>query len=274
MIEINGASRNAVATLEDLYVPTRDGASAPLSAIAQPRLQSGYANIDRYDRRRAVTVTASVVEGHLPSKVGAEALHRIQREVDFPPGYALSTGGQAKEQSEGMSGLGAAVFIAIFGILSVLVLEFGRLRSAIAVASIIPFGIFGAVAALWVTGHSLSFTATIGVIAVIGIEIKDSILLVDFTEQMIRQGKSLYEAIMIAGEKRFLPVFLTSVTAICGLLPLAFGKSGLYSPLAIAIIGGLVSSTVLSRVATPVTYWLISRKRGELVPAGAAAVHV
>lgn len=131
------------------------------------------------------------------------------------------------------------------------------------VAGVIPLGLFGAVAALWMTGNSLSFTATIGLIALIGIEIKNSILLVDFTEQIRRQGTPLREAIERAGEVRFLPVLLTSVTAIGGLLPLALEGSGLYSPLAIAIIGGLITSTFLSRVATPVSYWLLSRGEEE-----------
>jgi multidrug efflux pump subunit AcrB len=115
----------------------------------------------------------------------------------------------------------------------------------------------------------MSFTATIGVIALIGIEIKNSILLVDFTEQLRRQGVPLREAIERAGEVRFLPVLLTSVTAFFGLLPLALEQSGLYSPLAIAIMGGLVTSTFLSRIATPVLYWLTSprwERRGEAGP--------
>ena len=124
--------------------------------------------------------------------------------------------------------------------------------------------------ALWITGNSMSFTATIGMIALIGIEIKNSILLVDFTEQLRRGGMALRPAIERAGEVRFLPVLLTSVTAIAGLTPLALEGSGLYSPLAIAIIGGLVTSTVLSRVATPVMYWLLSRGEKEAEPAFAA----
>ncbi|WP_233245071.1 efflux RND transporter permease subunit, partial [Caulobacter sp. HMWF009] len=144
-------------------------------------------------------------------------------------------------------------------ILAVLVLEFQKFKTALVVAGIIPFGVFGAVAALALTGNSLSFTATIGLIALIGIEIKNSILLVDFTEQLRKDGMGLHDAIEKAGEVRFLPVLLTSVTAIGGLLPLALERSGLYSPLAIAIIGGLVTSTVLSRVATPVMYWLTAR---------------
>jgi multidrug efflux pump subunit AcrB len=117
----------------------------------------------------------------------------------------------------------------------------------------------GGLAALLVTGNSLSFLAIIGFVALIGIEIKNSILLVDFTTQLRAQGMGLRDAIERAGEIRFLPVLLTSVTAIGGLLPLAVSGSALYSPLAWVIIGGLISSTVLSRIVTPVMYLLAVR---------------
>jgi multidrug efflux pump subunit AcrB len=255
----DGASRNALADLSKIYVPTADGEAAPLGSIASPTLRSSPARIDRFDRERTVTVTSYVQTGYLTAKVTADALDRLNRQLPMPPGYRLSLGGQAEAQSESFAGLGAAVMVAVFGILAVLVLEFQKFKTALVVAGIIPFGLFGAVAALWITGYSLSFTATIGLIALIGIEIKNSILLVDFTEQLRRDGMGLHDAIEKAGEVRFLPVLLTSVTAIGGLLPLALEGSGLYSPLAIVIIGGLITSTVLSRVATPVMYWLTAR---------------
>lgn len=251
--------RNELSALGQVYVPTQNGQSTPLAAVAEPRFQSSPARITRYDRQRTVTVTAHVQTGHLTSKVTADVEARLAKELPLPAGYRLSMGGQAEAQSQSFAGLGAAILIAIFGILAILVLEFGKFRTALVVAGVIPLGLFGAVAALWLTGNSLSFTATIGLIALIGIEIKNSILLVDFTEQLRKDGMGLRQAIEKAGEVRFLPVLLTSVTAIGGLLPLAFEGSGLYSPLAIAIIGGLVTSTLLSRVATPVTYWLLSR---------------
>lgn len=252
-------ARSDLSALDHIYIPSAQGKATPLSAIATPALQSSPALIDRYQRGRKVTITAFTRTGALTSKVTEEALSRIEKQVPLPPGYHLSLGGEAQAQAESFSGLGAAIMVAVLGILAVLVLEFGRFRSAIVVAGIIPLGLFGAVTALWLTGNSLSFTATIGIVALIGIEIKNSILLVDFTEQLHRQGVGLAEAIERAGEVRFLPVLLTSVTAIGGLLPLAFERSGLYSPLAIAIIGGLVSSTLLSRIATPVMYWLVAR---------------
>ena len=149
------------------------------------------------------------------------------------------------------------MLVAVFGILAVLVLEFGSFRSMLIVAGVIPLGMAGGFIALFVTGYDLSFTATIGLVALIGIEIKNSILLVDFTNQLREQGVALDDAITQAGEIRFLPILLTSATAIGGLLPLALQGSGLYSPLAIVIIGGLISSTLLGRLVTPVMYKLL-----------------
>ncbi len=251
--------RNELSALAEVYVPTAAGEAAPLASLASPTLESSPARIDRHARERTVTVTANVRTGYLTSAVTADALARLEKGVTMPPGYRLALGGQAEAQAESFAGLGAAIMVAVLGILAVLVLEFGRFRTAAVVAGIIPLGLFGAVGALWITGNSMSFTATIGLIALIGIEIKNSILLVDFTEQLRREGIALMDAIERAGEVRFLPVLLTSVTAIGGLLPLAFERSGLYSPLAIAIIGGLVTSTLLSRIATPVMYLLLAR---------------
>jgi multidrug efflux pump subunit AcrB len=110
---------------------------------------------------------------------------------------------------------------------------------------------------LLVTGYTLSFTATVGLVALVGIQIKNSILLVDFTNQLRGRGVELGEAIAQAGEIRFLPILLTSATAVGGLTPLAVEGSGLYSPLAIVIIGGLISSTLLGPLVTPVMYKLL-----------------
>ncbi len=261
--DVDGAARNPLSALKGVYVPTADGMAAPLGAIATPRLKSSPSRIDRFDRERTVTVSSYVTTGHLASGVTQDAVARLAKDLPLPPGYRMSLGGEAEAASESFSGLGAAILVAVFGIMAVLVLEFQKFKTALVVAGIIPFGVFGAVLALALTGNSLSFTATIGIIALIGIEIKNSILLVDFTEHLRREGMSLHDAIEKAGEVRFLPVLLTSVTAIGGLLPLAVEHSGLYSPLAIAIIGGLITSTLLSRVATPVMYWLTARGKAE-----------
>jgi len=110
---------------------------------------------------------------------------------------------------------------------------------------------------LWLTGNPLSFVAIVGFIALAGIEVKNSILLVDFTNQLREQGVPMDEAIREAGEIRFLPIVLTSLTAIGGLTPIALNSNPLISPLAIVLIGGLITSTLLSRIVTPVVYKLI-----------------
>lgn len=121
-----------------------------------------------------------------------------------------------------------------------------------------PLGVAGGLVALYLTGNTLSFTATIGFVALMGIEVKNSILLVDFTNQLRAEGASLDLAIQRAGEIRFVPILLTTLTALGGLVPLALERSPLYSPLAIVIMGGLISSTFLARVVTPVLYKLLT----------------
>lgn len=255
-----GVAGHRIADLSAITVPSATGGAVPLAALAHPTFESGPATINRLDRTRAVTLTANVAPGTLVGRATQAALAKIEREVPLPPGYRLSLGGEAETQARSFGTLGPAILIAAMGILAVLVLEFGRLRSVAVVFGIVPFGFLGAVVALWLTGNSLSFTASIGMIALVGIEIKNSILLVDFTEQLRAEGMSVRAAVERAGELRFLPVLLTSVTAIGGLLPLAIEANGLYSPIAIVLIGGLISSTLLARLATPVMYLLIAAK--------------
>ena len=147
--------------------------------------------------------------------------------------------------------------ITAFLFFAVLILLFKTFKSTLIVLSVIPLGIVGAVIALWVTGNTMSFVAVIGLIALAGIEVKNTILLVDFTNQLREEGKSLHDAIREAGEVRFFPIILTSLTAIGGLIPIAISSNPLISPLAIVLIGGLISSTLLSRLVTPVIYLLI-----------------
>ncbi|ABS63154.1 acriflavin resistance protein [Parvibaculum lavamentivorans DS-1] len=250
---------HAIQALQNVFVPTASGASIPLNQLSSPYLESSPGRIDRFDRQRLVTVTAYTRTGYNTEKVTNEVFEAIAS-LPKPPGYDFRAGGEIEARQEGFSGLTNAVLIAIFGILGVLILEFRSFRTTLVVAGVIPLGIVGGLVGLWLSGYSLSFTAVIGFIALIGIEIKSSILLVDFTNQLRRQGVPLKEAVEQAGEIRFLPVLLTSMTAIGGLTALALEGSGLYSPLAFVIIGGLISSTVLSRLVTPAMYLLLAPK--------------
>ncbi|MDR3500251.1 MAG: efflux RND transporter permease subunit [Parvibaculum sp.] len=268
---------HSVGALERVYVPTVDGNSVPLGLMTAPHLESGPGRIDRYNRERLVTITAYTQSGYNTAKVTDDIFSRLSG-LQLPPGYEIRKGGEAEAAQKSFAGLSTAILVAIFGILAVLILEFRSFLATLVVAGVIPLGIFGGLVALWASGYSLSFTAVIGFVALIGIEIKNSILLVDFTNQLRREGVELTEAIERAGELRFLPVLLTSATAIGGLLPLALQGSGLYSPLAWVIIGGLLSSTFLSRLVTPTMYLLLAPKNlnddrevGDAAPVAAPA---
>ena len=219
---------------------------------------------------RSATVTAYAQSGY-PDFQPHRRDHAQAQALDLPPGYEIEAGGQSEASADSFSGMGSAALVALFGIFAVLILEFRSFKASLIVASVIPLGILGGILGLWVSGYTLSFTAMIGMIALVGIEIKNSILLVDFTNQLRAQGMPLREAIETAGEVRFLPILLTSVTAIGGMLPLAVQGSGLYSPLACVIIGGLITSTLLSRLVTPACYLLLAPRDDAPIPAGVPA---
>lgn len=246
-----------LSNLDKVYVNSPSGAAIPLSQLTQPTFVAAPNSIPRYQRQRAVTVTAYVKEGFNTEKVTNELVKQLD-ELEWKPGYSYKVAGQVEARQESFGGIETAALVAIFGILAVLILEFGNFKSTAIVAGVIPLGVMGGLVALYLAGLSVSFTAMIGFIALIGIEIKNSILLVDFTNQLREQGRTLMEAIQEAGEIRFLPILLTSMTAIGGLMPLALQGSPLYAPLAWVIIGGLISSTFLARLVTPVMYLLMA----------------
>ncbi|MCI0433616.1 MAG: efflux RND transporter permease subunit [Gemmatimonadetes bacterium] len=249
--------RPTPAALDRIYVPSRAGRLTPLRQIADVQFEAGLPEIQRVDRERAVTVTSFVQTGFNTDRVTREILDEVES-ITLPAGYRIVAAGEIESRQESFGGIGSAIIIATFGILAILVLEFRTFRGMLIVASVIPLGLVGGILALLVTGHTLSFTSMIGFVALIGIEIKTSILLVDFTNQLRADGVELDEAIRKAGEVRFVPILLTSMTAIGGLLPLALQGQALYAPLAWVIIGGLITSTLLARIVTPVLYRLLA----------------
>jgi len=253
VVRMAGGPRPAPSNLDRVYVASMAGVLTPLRQIADVRFEADVPEIQRVDRERSVTVTGFVRTGYVTDRVTREVLARLDR-LPLPEGYRIVPAGEIESRQESFGGIGSAVIVAIFMILAILVLEFGTFRSTLIVASVIPLGTVGGILALLLVGQTLSFTAMIGFVALIGIEIKTSILLVDLTNQLRAQGMGLEEAIRKAGEVRFLPIVLTAMTAIGGLLPLALQGQGLYAPLAWVIIGGLVTSTLLGRVVTPVLY--------------------
>lgn len=259
-VTIPRAQENAapdLATLERLYVATRSAAPLPLAHVATTELEPSASKLRHYGKERCVTVTAHVADGFNTDKLTKQALAAIEK-IEVPRGVRVMPAGELENRKESFGGLGMAILVAVFGVLAVLVLEFRTFKSTLIVASVIPLGVIGGLVALFISGDTLSFTANVGFVALMGIEVKNSILLVDFTNQLREEGASLDDAIRRAGEARFVPILLTTLTAIGGLVPLVLEHSSLYSPLAIVILGGLVSSTLLARVVTPVLYKLLA----------------
>lgn len=239
-----------------LYVNSVTGASVPLSQVAELQFESSVPFIRHKDKARYVTVSSYVQPGYLTGELNAQIEEKL-RGIDLPDGFHFEVAGEQESKSESFEGIGTIVILTIFGLLAVLILEFSTFKGALIVLSVIPLGIIGAVLALLATGNTFAFVSITGLIALAGIEVKNSILLVDFTNQLRAQGMALDQAIREAGETRFVPIVLTSLTAIGGLTPLAIEANPLYSPLAWVLIGGLITSTLLSRIVTPVLYKLL-----------------
>jgi multidrug efflux pump subunit AcrB len=247
-------------TLDSLnltYVPTSRRTLVPLSQVATLELESAPTSIVHYNTERSATVTSYAQDGFNVDRITNAAIMAIAKET-LPPGVRMVVAGEVESRQESFGGLGMAIIIAGFGVLAVLILEFRTFKSTLIVASVIPLGVVGGMIALFLSGNTLSFTAVIGFIALMGIEVKNSILLVDFTNHLREEGATLDDAIQTAGEVRFVPILLTTLTAIGGLLPLALEHSPLYSPLALVLLGGLISSTLLTRIVTPVLYKLLA----------------
>ncbi len=254
--------KNERATLDifkDLYVNNIQGAAIPLNQIGKLRFETSPFTINHFNKIRTISISAFVKKEYLVNDVINDVIKQMDNDK-LPQGYTYKMGGELESREESFAGFGTILLVTLFMFIAILILEFKTFKSTLIVLSVIPLGLVGALAALWITGNSLSFVAFIGLIALAGIEVKNSILLVDFTNQLRKEGKSLDEAIKEAGEIRFLPIILTSMTAIGGLIPIAISTNPLISPLAIVIIGGLISSTLLSRIITPVVYKLLPPK--------------
>jgi multidrug efflux pump subunit AcrB len=242
--------------LEQVRIPTLAGSTLPLSQLASLEFEKAPTLIQRFNRERAMTIDADAADGFNVAAL-TKSITRQLDGMQWPRGYHYSLGGESEASEKAFGGIGIAIIVAVFGIFAILVLEFGNFKSTLIVLTVVPLGVFGGLLMLLFSGNDISFVASIGFVALVGIEIKNSILLVDFTNQLREQGMPLDEAIEQAGEIRFLPILLTSATAIGGLLPLALQNIGLYSPMSWVIIGGLITSTLLARLVTPVMYKLI-----------------
>jgi len=247
---------HALEIFKKMYVTSVSGALIPLSQIAEIEPGESPNVIRHYNKERYTNVTSFVQTGYNTLALFDEVEKKLE-DIKLPTGYRFMAAGEKETREESFGGMGSIILITVFGLFAILVLEFRTFKSTLIVLSVVPLGIVGALAILYLGGETLSFVATIGIIALMGIEIKNSILLVDYTNQLREQGMPLKEAVLNGAETRFLPILLTSMTAIGGMIPLVLEGSPLISPLALVLIGGLISSTLLSRIVTPLLYMLI-----------------
>ncbi len=251
--------QETIETFSRIYVTSLAGELVPLSQIADIRMETSPSVIKHYNKDRYISIGSFVQTGYNTDALTDEIIAKLDN-FKFPEGFTFVAAGERESREESFGGIQTIIIISVFGLLGILVLEFRTFKSTIIVLSVIPLGIIGALVTLFLIGETLSFVTTIGMIALVGIEIKNSILLVDYTNQLREQGMPLEQAIMEGAETRFLPILLTTMTAIGGLIPLVLENSPLISPLAWVLIGGLISSTLLSRIVTPLLYKLLPPK--------------
>lgn len=256
-VHVPGPSYPNLDVFKQLFIHNNLGVAVALDQIATISFETSPVIISHLNKERFARITAFTKEGVLANDVLKEVLPQLQA-MKLPPQYSIKLAGEAESEGDAFGGnFMSVILFTVFLFIAVLILQFKTFKGTWIVLSVIPLGIVGGVSMLFLTSNPMSFVAIIGFIGLAGVEVKNSILLVDFTNQLRREGMELNQAIEQAGETRFLPVVLTSLTAIGGLLPIAFSTNPLIAPLALVLIGGLISSTLLSRIVTPVMYKLI-----------------
>jgi len=245
-----------------IYVSSMTGAQIPLKQLATIEFKKTPMVIDHYNLERLVTLTADVTGGKTVNQVTNDIITQLDK-LEWQKGYSYSIGGEQESRQESFGGMMKAVLVAVLGIFAVLVLQFRSYVQPLIVFSAIPLAIIGSVLALLITGYSFSFSAFIGLTSLVGIVVNNSIILVDYINQLRAKGKSVLEAVKEATEVRFIPIVLTTTTTIGGLLPLTLGGGSLWAPMGWTIIGGLIASTFLTLMVVPVLYKLFV-KNGEV----------
>ncbi|TLZ14568.1 MAG: efflux RND transporter permease subunit [Gammaproteobacteria bacterium] len=260
-------SRKSLTTLENLPVPTAGGGTVPLKAVADISFGEGPTRVRRYNQSRRLFIDADLKGAELGDAM--KAIYKLPTLKHLPQGVHLVEIGDAKYMNELIANFSIAMATGILMVFAVLVLLFARVLQPITILSSLPLSIGGAVFALLITAHSISLGVMIGFLMLMGIVAKNSILLVDFAIEEMRAGKDRLTAILEAGHKRARPIVMTTVAMIAGMLPVAVGLGGdtaFRQPMAIAVIGGLITSTGLTLVIVPAVFTLIDDIERWLAP--------
>lgn len=259
-----------------LTITTPDGQSIPLQELARLERDSGPVKIDREMGSRYSVVIANVTGRDLVGFV-EEAKAKIGQAVTLPTGYRIAWGGQFENQQRAAARLTLVIPLSLGVIFLVLFSTFGSVRQALLVLSNIPFALVGGIFALWLTGEYLSVPASVGFIALLGIAVLNGVVLVSYFNQLHAEGLSLQESVTQGARRRLRPVLMTAAITAFGLIPLLFASgpgSEIQRPLAIVVIGGLITATALTLILLPILYlrFAHAKKPGEAPTLEAAHV--
>jgi len=253
---LRGASN--VADFDNLQIALADGGHVPVTAIAKIEKVEGVVSVGRERGQRFVVITSNVLNRDLVSFVD-EARKAVAEKVDLPTGYTVEFGGQFENQQRAAATLSVVVPVSLGLIFLLLFSTFGSVRQAVLVLSNIPLAMVGGVFALWLSGEYLSVPASVGFIALLGIAVLNGVVMVSYFNQLIATGMDLVKVVQVGSSRRLRPVLMTASIAAFGLIPLLFATgpgSEIQRPLAIVVIGGLVSSTFLTLFLLPILFKL------------------
>jgi multidrug efflux pump subunit AcrB len=268
-VKMDAKSVATVETLMNLPLKTAGGQTIRLSQVADVKIEPGQYELQRDDLRQYTSVTAELENGDLGSVI-REIKSKLANDPRFPAN-AIEFGGLYQQQQESFHNLMIVMLMAVLLIFTVLLLEFRSFLEPIAIMAGALLALIGTIFALYITGTSENIISGLGAIIGIGIVAKNGILMLDYVDHLRRAGLGMEEALVQSGRRRLRPVLMTSMAAALGMLPLAYGVGSgadMLRPLAIAVIGALCISVVLSLVATPAVYYLMwrlmpGRFRGE-----------
>ncbi|WP_299360238.1 efflux RND transporter permease subunit [uncultured Paracoccus sp.] len=252
VVRLNEAARQDLMKCQNLRVPSSAG-QVPLFAVADVTLSAGATQIERYDRRYKTSVSANLTDGAVLGPVSAE-VQALQDRIDLPPGTEFESSGDAEIMGEVFSAFGTAMGAGVLLVYVVLVLLFHSFVTPISILLSLPLAIGGAILALYVTGYAIGMPVVIGFLMLIGIVTKNAIMLVEFALAAMEAGATKRDAILDAVHKRARPIIMTTIAMAAGMLPSALSTaegSEFRSPMAIAVIGGLLLSTLLSLLFVP-----------------------
>ena len=266
MVRLPLIERSSLATLDKLLINTPSGNAVPLSHVAILTPGQSPSTIRRIDRYRTVNVTADIEKSNTNMTVlQGELAEFLDQLVLQYPGVSHSLEGEAKEQRESFGSLAWALLFVFFVIYGLLAIPFKSYIQPLIVMSVIPFGMIGAVIGHWIMGMELTIMSLLGMLALIGVVVNDSLVLVDFINKKKKEGLEVMTAVLTAGAARFRPVMLTSITTFCGLMPLLFEQqtqAQFLIPMAVSLGFGIIFATFITLILVPVNYLIVERLLG------------